>query len=111
MARRNITKIGQLNLGKVIDRALAEQGWNQKILLEKVSGRGHVSNKDRISRLINASAPVDAALVLVIADLEICKNPSTGMPYSFRDLMLIACEAIDSDTGLPVEDEAKTRGD
>jgi|SRR5579885_613418 len=103
MQAGNFTKLGLVALGEVVRQALLEQQpeWQQSTLVERLAATGHKTNKDRVSRLITAgTTTVDAALVLAIARLEICRNPATGEPYSNDDLLDIACELIDPKTGL-----------
>lgn len=98
--KRNFTRLGALRLGEVIGQAIEAQGWTQLELVGKLAQLGHISSEWAISRLVGGkNDKPDAMLVLTIADMEFVKNPSTGEPYSFRELMLIACEAIDPITG------------
>ncbi len=97
----NFTKRGLVALGEVVEAALEAQGWDQKTLVDQLAARGHLTNKDKVSRLVTAAGlSVDAALVIGVARLRICLNPTTKEPYSSEDLFDLACELIDPQTGL-----------
>ncbi|WNZ23090.1 hypothetical protein HJG54_09605 [Leptolyngbya sp. NK1-12] len=99
---RNFTRLGVINLGNVTRKALEEQGWDQKTFMQKLAEQGHISNEWSISRFLNGKTDKpDGTMIMTLADLEICRNPATGQPYSFRELMLIACEELDPQTGQP----------
>lgn len=97
---RNFTRLGVIRLGSLVRQAIERQGWTQQELVNRLAEMGHISSDWAVSRLTGGrNDKPDTMLVLTIADMEIVKNPSTGKPYSFRELMLIACEAIDPATG------------
>lgn len=99
---RNFTRLGVIHLGDLVRAALDEQGWDQKTLTQKLNERGHITSEWNVSRFLNGKTDKpDGTLILTLAEMEICRNPSTSQPYSVRDLMLIACEEIDPKTGKP----------
>jgi hypothetical protein len=99
---RNFTRIGVINLGNLTRKALEERGWDQKTFIQKLAEQAHISNEWSISRFLNGKTDKpDGTMIMTLADLEICINPATKTPYSFRELMLIACEEIDPATGKP----------
>lgn len=99
---RNFTRLGVLRLGEVIRRAVEENGWTQQELVVRLGEMGHLSSDWAVSRLLGGrNDKPDAMMVLTIADMGIVKKPGTEEPYTFRELMLIACEAIDPATGQP----------
>lgn len=98
---RNFTRIGVIRLGELVRQSIEAQGWTQQELVSRLAEMGHISSDWAVSRFLGGkNDKPDAMLVLTIADMEIVKKPS-GEPYSFRELMLIACEAIDPATGQP----------
>lgn len=99
--KRNFTRLGVLRLGELIRQSVEVQGWTQQELVGRLAEMGHVSSDWAVSRLLGGrNDKPDAMMVLTIADMGFVKKPS-GEPYSFRELMLIACEEIDPTTGEP----------
>jgi hypothetical protein len=97
---RNFTRLGVIHLGDVARKALDDQGWDQKTFIRKLAELGHINTEWNISRFLNGKTDKpDATLLMTLADLEICINPATRKPYSFRELVLIACEEVDPKTG------------
>jgi hypothetical protein len=68
---------------------------DQQALLKELAKRGHPTNKDRISRIVNGQLlSIDGLLVLAIAELGICKSPS-GRVYTVEELLLTLAEEFD----------------
>lgn len=96
---RNFTRIGVLRLGQLIRESIEAQGWTQQDLMAKMAEMGYIADRSAVSRMLGGKMDKpDGAMVLTIADMGITKKPS-GEPYSFRELMLIACESVDPATG------------